>query len=303
MNTINNDLNFNSNLGIQDINLQSVGGTENKGTKKVGGENDCVPDADKQTGGDKVNLPPPSRNYSADSQAAALQSISGGMAELLVLLSKLATEDKQNTRDMNIQKINNVAQQQQAIADKIRSTAGESLAMGLISAGIQIVSGAVTLGLSVAAAKQEMKGLNQQSEVQADKIKLDQRQIDAQKAAIADNKSFDKSEFKIERDILHGKELDAQKIKTEGSLMSAKAQASGTFLNAASSAVNSGSEYNKQMSEAEIKEKEAGIATLQATMEALKSHADVMNDLSNKAKEAAAAILRAETDAQRAILS
>jgi hypothetical protein len=297
---INNDVRINAGLDVQDVDLQNI---DNAGkTGKTNGNTD-VPEAGKQSSGDTVNLPPPARNYSAESQASALQSISGGMAELLVLLSKLATEDKQITRDMNIQKINNVAQQQQAIADKIRSTAGESLAMGLVSAGLQIVSGAVTLGLSAAAARQEMKGLNQQQEVQTDKIKLDQRQIDAQKSALTEGKHFDKSEFRLERDQLELKNIDAQKLKTEGNLMNARAQASGTFLNASSSAVNSGADYNRQMAEAENKEKEASIATLQSTMEALKSHAEVMNDLSNKAKEAAAAILRAETDAQRAILS
>lgn len=299
---VNNNPNVLNDLNIAD--LQNLGGVNDSELKKAGGnEKIILPNPESPDGSDKVNVEEPKRSYNAEMQARAIQTISGGMAELMMLLSKIASDDKRLTRDMNIEKINNVAQEQQAIADKIRSTAGEALAMGLVSAGIQIVSGAVTLGLSTAAASKEIKGLNQQQQVKTETLKVEQQQIDAHQKALSDNKAFDKTVYDMKQTALSIKELDAKKLSTTGQLLSAKAQVSSTFMNAAASAVNSGSEYNNKMSEAANKEKEANIATIQSTMEALKAHVDFMNDLSAKAREAASAVLRAETDAQRAILS
>jgi hypothetical protein len=216
-----------------------------------------------------IQLPPPL----VDTDLARISEL-GVMPSpgslVLSLITKYATEQRQQNAEIRQQQVDAIAKSMIEEADKMRDMAAAQLALSIASGVITIASGAIQAGMAGAALATKPGAVDTKG--------LNDKQISSAKSA------------ELGR---HSAELTLKNTKASG-----VSQGMGGF----STILNAASEYIGTTSQAKFKEMEADQEKMRAAGEAVKNLDDGLKELIQKALSAQDAIQQGQNQARLKIL-
>ncbi len=241
--------------------------------------------------------------FDLDSQIKSLAGVVSSSVEILVIISKIASEDRRVNRDLVMGKYEQQAQESMQAAEKLKDAAKAGLISGLVSAGVQALAATVSLGMSIKAANQQINVADQNKQIGkvSDALKFGDATAEGGKygnlgiPSVTDDASASK--------FITDGTAAAQKLAAEATKMTAAAQAISQYGGSLGQVSSTIGEYNVKVEEAEAKKIDARASMRNAEIEAFRSCIDSLKELSQKAQEISSSIMRSEMESQRIILS